>query len=664
MTSNSPCQALSPEAGIPTQSSNGPVGATASSSYTLRPLPFTAVRLSPEGHLGAWQELNRRATIPHCMANVESSGAVNNFRRLVGESEADFKGFWFQDTDLYKTLEAVGWEAGRTGEEQWADYIRDMGALLEKVQLPDGYLNTWVQGVEPDNRWAKLQWSHELYTAGHLLQAAVAIARSTGNSSIPQVARRVADLLVETMGEGGRDLIDGHPEVETALVELYRLTGEAKYLETANRQLELRGHGLLPEDRFGRQYFQDHLPIREAAQEATGHAVRQIYLATGVTDVYLENGDPTLLESAQALWKSVFHEKAYLTGALGSRHRDEAFGDPYELPSDRAYAETCASIASFHWNWRLLLATGQGKYAEEMERALYNGIAGSTSASGDSFFYSNPLQLRTGHDGSTEDAPSERLPWYACACCPPNLARLVASLHYYVATQDDDGIQVHLYGDGEIGFAGARGGVQLQTRTSYPWNEEVRIDVTAGVGEWTLSLRVPAWCAGARLAVAGEQVNATPDNAGYIRIRRNWEGMTAVTLLLPMPARVIAANPRVDAVRGSVALAKGPVIYCLEQHDQEVGVMLEDLRIDPTAPIREADPPRDGTGLSDVPTLLKVAGQIEEPAARDLYPPAHTAQGARRRSTELTAIPYFRWANRGEGAMRVWIPTGGPFRVE
>jgi DUF1680 family protein len=659
MTSNSLSPALSAEAGNPVQSPDGPVGATTSASYTLRPLPFPAVRLSEEGHLGAWQELNRRATIPHCIANVESSGALDNFRRLVGESDADFKGFWFQDTDLYKTLEAVGWEAGRTGEEPWTDYLREMGALLEKVQLPDGYLNTWVQGVEPDNRWAKLQWSHELYTAGHLLQAAVAIARSTGNSSIPQVARRIADLLVETLGEGGRDLIDGHPEVETALVELYRLTGESKYLETANRQLELRGHGLMPDDRFGRQYFQDHLPIREAAKEATGHAVRQIYLATGVTDVYLENGDPTLLESAESLWDSVFYEKAYLTGALGSRHRDEAFGDPYELPSDRAYAETCASIASFHWNWRLLLATGQAKYAEEMERALYNGIAVSTSAAGDSFFYSNPLQLRTGHDGSTEDAPSERLSWYACACCPPNLARLVASLHHYVATHDDEGIQVHLYSDGELGFtADALGGaVQLKTRTSYPWNEQVDIDVTAGQGEWTLSLRIPAWCDGARLTVAGEEIDATPDSAGYARIRRNWEGTTAVTLLLPMPARIIAANPRVDAIRGSVALAKGPVIYCLEQHDQEPGVVLEDLRIDPTVPIREAAPGQDAGALPGVPTVLKVAGHVAEPAARDLYAPAPKVQGSDRRSTELTAIPYFRWANRGEGAMRVWIPT-------
>lgn len=631
----------------------GPVGATALGRYALRPLPFDAVRFTTEGHLGGWQELNRRATIPHCIANVDSSGALDNFRRLAGESDAEFKGYWFQDTDLYKTIEAIGWEAGRTGAGPWHEYLTRMGELLEEVQLPDGYLNTWVQGVDPGSRWSKLEWSHELYTAGHLIQAAVAVARSTGNTSILGVARRAADLLVETFGEGGSELVDGHPEVETALVELYRLTGEKKYLETASRQLELRGRGILPEGRFGRQYFQDHQPFREAAQEATGHAVRQIYLATGATDVYLENGDESLLHAAETLWSNVFSQKAYLTGALGSRHRDEAFGDPYELPSDRAYAETCASIASFHWNWRLLLATGKGKYAEEMERALYNAIAVATSQEGTSFFYSNPLQLRTGHDGSTEDSPSERLSWYACACCPPNLARLVASLHSYVASRRDDGIQLHLYSDGELRFSSESfGGIVLRTRTKYPWDEEVRIDVDAEAGDWTLSLRIPAWCKEPTLVVNGEQIAAEPDSSGYVHLSRNWDGFTSVVLRLPMPARIVSANPRIDAIRGSVALAKGPIVYCLEQHDQPAAVVLEDLRLDPSVPVEE----RPAQGLPGVPLVLKAAGKAMPPAGAELYTEDKPDDDAGT-PVELTAIPYFRWANRGEGAMRVWIPT-------
>lgn len=635
--------------------SAGPVAATETGRYALRPLPFDAARLSEEGQLGAWQELNRRSTIPHCIDNVETSGALDNFRRLAGESEAKFRGYWFQDTDVYKTLEAVGWEAGRGPDPHWDEYLETIGRLLAKVQEPDGYLNTWVQGVEPDQRWEKLEWSHEMYTAGHLLQAAVAIARSTGNTGILEIARRVADLLVGMFGPGGAEKIDGHPEVETALVELYRLTGEKAYLETAARQLELRGHGILPGDRFGAQYFQDHLPVREAAAEATGHAVRQVYLATGLVDVYLENGDASLLQASEKLWESVFTEKAYLTGAMGSRHRDEAFGDPYELPSDRAYAETCATIASFHWNWRLLLATGEGKYAEEMERALYNGIAASTSIEGTSFFYSNPLQLRTGHDGSTEDAPSERLPWYACACCPPNLARLVASLHHYVATQDEEGLQLQLLQDGEVRVSGVvfGGEVQVRTKTQYPWDGEAGIEVEAPAGEWTLSLRIPAWCGAPALNVDGEDLGAVPDAAGYLRVRRNWEGRTVLRLRLPMPARFVSAHPRVDAVRGSIALARGPLVYCLEQPDQAEGVVLEDLAIDPSAPVEILPAPN----ITGVATILKASGEVRRPKSDALYTDAARGGSSSRQPVPLTAIPYFRWANRGPSAMRVWIPT-------
>jgi uncharacterized protein len=632
----------------------GPVGATASGHYALRPLPFKAVKLSGEGHLGAWQNLNSRATIPHCIENLESSGAMDNLRRLTGESGAPFRGFWFQDTDIHKTLEAVAWEIGRSGGPQGKEFLEAAGQLLAKAQEDDGYLNSFIQGVEPDQRWQKMSWSHELYTAGHLIQAAVAVARATDNTQILEVARRVADLVVEVFGDGGMDMVDGHPEVETALVELYRLTGQESYLATASRQLELRGRGLLPGDRFGLPYFQDHLPIREAAGEAIGHAVRQVYLATGVIDVYLENGDASLLEAAEKLWHSMFMEKAYLTGALGSRHRDEAFGDPYELPADRAYAETCAAIASFHWNWRLLLATGHGKYADEMERALYNAIAVSTSNEGNTFFYSNPLQLRTGHDGSTEDAPSQRLSWYACACCPPNLARLVASLHSYVATQNEDGVQLHLFSDGELRFSSSAlgGDVVINASTEYPWDGRVALTVESEPAEWELSLRIPSWCKEPELLVDGQPVTLKADGEGYLRLRRNWSGTTAVELHLPMPPRVVSANPRIDAVRGCVALARGPVIFCLEQHDQEAGMVLEDLRIDPVKPIET----RKATNIPGVPLVLLAAGKAVAPAVGELYGEFLAAPGEST-DTALVAIPYFRWANRGESAMRVWIPT-------
>jgi len=623
----------------------GPAAPTASSAAVLGPLRFDAVRLADGGQLGAWQALNRAATIDHCVAHLESSGNLDNVRRLVGASTEDYRGYWFADSDVYKVLEAIGWETGRAGDAGWDGFVSATVWLLRSAQESDGYLNSWMQGLHPERRWAALEHSHELYCLGHLVQAAVAMSRAAGRDDLLTVARDFADLAVRELGEGGIEAIDGHPEVETALVELYRHTGERAYLALAARMVELRGRGLLPHGRFGAQYLQDHAPVREVT-EAIGHAVRQLYLAAGVTDVYLETGDETLLASMEALWRSVYEEKTYITGAHGSRHRDEAFGDPYELPPDRAYAETCAAVASFMWNWRLLLATGHGRYAEEMERALYNAIAASTALDGRHFFYSNPLHLRAGHDGSNEDAPSERLSWYGCSCCPPNLARLMASLHHYVATGDEHGIQLHLLTAGRV----AAGPATLDVATDYPWDGRVEIAVEGPAAEWELALRIPAWCARATVTIDGQAQDAAVDDRGYVRLRRAWGGSSRVVLELDMPVRVIAAHPRVDAVRGCGALARGPLVYCVEQADHG-DVAVEDLRLDPD------DPPQPGEADAalGVPVTLvgKAAVDGSSPGALygDYAGPVPVSDVA-----PLKAIPYFRWANRGPNPMRVWIP--------
>ena len=306
---------------------------------------------------------------------------------MTGDHDGDFAGMWFADSDVYKTLEAAAWAGG------FEDFVAGTAALLEKAQDPDGYLNSYYQTGHRDEQWADLRFSHEMYCAGHLIQAAVAAP------ALLPVARRFADLLVRRFGPDGEEAICGHPEIETALAELYRVTGHRPYLELATAFVDRRGHGLLGDDgRFGPRYYLDHQPVRDA-EEVTGHVVRQVYLLAGAVDVAVETGDAELLAAAERLWESALAGKTYLTGGQGSRHRDEAFGDPYELPPDRAYAETCAAIGSFQWAWRLLLATGRSRYADEMERLLHNGIAASTAVSGTAFFYSNPLQLRTGHDG-------------------------------------------------------------------------------------------------------------------------------------------------------------------------------------------------------------------------------------------------------------------------
>src|SRR4051812_5663581 len=398
----------------PRTGSAGPVAPANTARLKLAPLDYRAAALDPDGVLGRWQALNRSATITHCIERLEAAGNLANFRRLRDPSSEPFHGYWFADSDVYKVLEAIGWETGRAGDAGWSGFVDEAVALLREAQEDDGYLNSWIQGEDPERRWAQLEWSHELYCLGHLIQGAIALSRGAGRDDLLEIARRFADLVVDRFGpDGGEPGIDGHPEPETALVELYRHTGDDRYLGMAAKMIERRGHGLLAEQQFGAKYLQDHAPVREAT-EPIGHAVRQLYLAAGVTDVYLESGDRSLLAAMEELWRRMVTEKTYVTGAVGSRHRDEAFGDPFELPPDRAYGETCAAIASFQWNWRLLLATGDGRYADEMERALLNGIAVSTSIDGCRFTYSNPLQLRSGHDGSTEDSPSERLSWFWC----------------------------------------------------------------------------------------------------------------------------------------------------------------------------------------------------------------------------------------------------------
>jgi hypothetical protein len=634
--------------------SGGPVAPTSEARLQLSPLDYGSAALDPAGLLGRWQALNRSATIDHCIAQLEAAGNLANFRRLRDPSAEPFHGYWFADSDIYKVLEAIGWETGRAGDAGWSTFVNDAVALLREAQDDDGYLNSWIQGVHPERRWRALDESHELYCLGHLIQGAVAVARGMGRDELLDVARRFADLVVERFGaEGGEPGLDGHPEVETALVELYRHTGDERYLALASSMIERRGRGLLGPGRFGSQYLQDHLPVREAT-EPIGHAVRQLYLAAGVTDVYLETGDASLLEAMERLWERMVTEKTYITGAHGSRHRDEAFGDPFELPADRAYGETCAAIASFHWNWRLLLATGRGRYADEMERGLYNAIAVSTSLDGCHFTYSNPLHLRADHDGSTEDAPSERLPWYSCACCPPNLARLVASLQHYAATRNPDGVQVHLHAPGRIETLSPDGRpVTLSVSTEYPWDGRIEFAVDAAGGEWTLSLRIPAWCDAASVTIDGRAVDATPDELGYVRLRREWRGTSRVVLDLPMPVRVLDPHPRIDAVRGCVALARGPVVYCIEQADHPNEVPVEDLRLDPDAP-----PQPDGA-LAELGAGVVLVGPatVRTDAPTQLYTSRTDTAAPRSRPATLTAIPYFRWGNRGPNAMRVWIPT-------
>lgn len=608
----------------------GPVQLGAAATAAVRPVATARIR---GGFWADRQRANRDASIPDGVAQLDRAGNLENLRLAAGASGAYQGGYPFQDSDVHKWLEAAAWELGRAPDAALRAYAEKVIDLLTDAQRPDGYLDSYYQVVKPDRHFEELDWGHELYCAGHLIQAGIAYARATGERALLDLVCRLADHVDAVFGPGKRDGVCGHPEIETALVELFREAGERRYLDLARFFVDRRGHGLLGDGRFGAGYYQDHVPVREASS-ATGHAVRQLYLNAGGTDIALETGDRELAEVMVRQWEEMVATKTYLTGGVGAHHDDEAFGDAYELPSERAYCETCAAIASIQWSWRLLLLTGESRYGDLIERTLFNGFAAGVSLDGRTYFYVNPLQVRDG-------AERRRTPWYSCACCPPNIMRLLSSVDHYFATTDAGGLQLHQFGSGEFGGDGTR--VRVETR--YPWEGTVSVQVTdSRPGEWTLSLRVPHWCD----AVAIDGAAVTPAD-GYVRIHRRWSVGDTVAVDFAMPVRKTAASPRVDAVRGCVALERGPLVYCLESVDQPENVRLDDIRIDGDAEARWQPDLLGGV------TAVTVRGRHlrqDNPSWWPYEPVDGTGD-----ELELRAIPYFAWANRDAGAMRVWIPA-------
>jgi DUF1680 family protein len=636
----------------------------------LRPIDARGLRITG----GLWADrlaTNRDRTIGHGLAQLESSGALNNFRNAargsgiyVGGSDDAGVTFPFIDSDVYKWLEAVGWELGRAPDAELAKAASDIVDLVASAQRPDGYLNTYVQlsGRQP---FSDLQWGHELYCIGHLLQAAVAWHRALGDDRLLEVARRAVDRIDQELGPSGRDGVDGHPEIEMALVELARIDGGEAVLGLARHLIEQRGKGLLAEGRYGAGYWQDRLPVRDAPT-MMGHAVRQLYLDAGAVDVAVETDDDELLAAVIRRWDEMLATRAYLTGGVGSRHRDEAFGSAWELPPDRAYTETCAAIASVMLAWRLLLATGEERFADAIERALLDAVLPGLSLDGQAFYYVNPLQRRP---AEPPQKVAGRRPWYPCACCPPNLMRTLSSFEQLLATTDEDGVQLHQYASATVSAQLPAGRVELRLETDYPWDGHIAVTVVqAPDGPWTLSLRIPEWCRAWGLRVGGEQVDAEARD-GRVDLERRWAAGDVVELDLSMPARLTAPDPRIDAVRGTLAVERGPLVYCLEDADLPVGVDLADVAIDP------AVPPTPGAGRQpDLGTKPIAISLVHRRRPRAEWPYVDVAdqggwtrEGAEadedrvERADEAERLyvelqPYFAWANRGDGAMRVWIP--------
>jgi DUF1680 family protein len=621
------------------------------------------------GLLHDWQRRNRQATIPHAITELRKAGNLENLRRLADPSVGPYRGRYpFLDTDLYKTLEGLAYEVDRDGAVDGAptgarEFFDEVVELLEQAQAEDGYLNSYFQDPDqPKQPWSDLGWGHELYNLGHLIQAAVAAQRRLSDGRLLTIARRFADLVVDKYGEHGEEIVDGHPEVEMALVELYRETGDEDYLTQARLFVDRRGRGKLKHTIFPGEYFQDHVPFRELPS-VTGHAVRMAYLAAGAADVHLETGDPTLLAALERLWDDMVATKLYLTGGLGSRHSDEAIGDRYELPSERAYAETCAAIATMQWAWRMFRATGKASYLDVYETVLYNAYAVGLSADGTAFFYDNPLQRRPDHEqrsGMEDGGELLRRAWFGCPCCPPNIIRWMSELQDHVAIHRDNTLYVGIYADARI----TAGDLSVKVTTDYPWDGEITLTVEdAPAEERAIALRIPWWAAGAELiapAAAGvaeagevgeERIAAVE---GWAVVRRTFAAGDVLRLTLPMAPRAHGSHPYVDATRGAIAVARGPLVYCVEQQDAAAPV--DDLLLTPAAVTKAI------ARQQDDHVVLELTAGVAPAPPPELYPvlpPVLTEQtpGSATDEVPVTFVPYFLWGNRQALAMRVWLRT-------
>ena len=602
--------------------------ATESTGLALVPLPDVHV---DGGFWGARLATNRKVTIEANLRQCEMTGRIKNFAVAGKLEKGQHRGLLFNDSDVYKVIEGVAYTLADRPDpalEKRTDAIIDQ---IAAAQQPDGYLNTYWTLVKPGERWQHEAYSHELYCAGHLIEAAVAYHQATGKHKLLDVARKFADYIDRVFGPDRRHEVSGHEEIELALVKLYRATREKRYLKLAEFFLDLRGRA--DKRRLFGEYAQDHKPVRQQT-EVVGHAVRAMYLYSAMADVAAITGDPGLLTAMDRTWHDLVDRKMYVTGGIGPSAGNEGFTVPYDLPNDTAYAETCAAVGMALWNQRLFLLGGDGKYADLMEREAYNGLLSGVSLGGDRFFYVNPLGSVGKH---------HRVTWFDCACCPPNVVRYLAAMGERLYAHDGREIWTVLY-MGSTASVGLKGGkVRLTQKTNYPWDGkiEIRIDPEKPF-EFGINLRIPGWCRSRPdVRVNGKPLpgEARPGN-GYRRVVRRWQAGDVIELELPMAVQRVYADVRVKADVGRVALRRGPVVFCLEG-------------VDNSGHVRNLCLPREARLTA---TFAKdLLGGVEVIRGEAL---SVSGEGAKRvtRPVKFQAVPYFAWDNRQPGEMIVWLP--------
>ncbi|MBI5383265.1 MAG: glycoside hydrolase family 127 protein [Verrucomicrobia bacterium] len=614
----------------------------------LRAVPFTDVKIEDSFWLPR-QETNRIASIPVNLENLEKAGNLQNLRLAAQKATKGFEGPVFMDSDVYKALEAAAYSLATHPDPALDKRLDDIIATVAGAQQPDGYLNSYFVVKEPTKRWTNLRDWHELYCAGHLFEAAVAHYQATGKKRFLNVATKLADHIDSVFGPAPKRMgYPGHPEIELALIKLWRATGEQRYFNLARFFVESRGRKFFaeehktPPDRYDGSYWQDDVPICEH-RNIKGHAVRAAYLMSGATDVAGVSGHADLLRMLHRVWRNTTEKNMYLTGGIGPSAHNEGFTVDYDLPNLTAYQETCATIALAQWNHRLALLYGDAKYADVLERALYNGVLSGVSLDGTKFFYVNPLESRGTH---------HRSPWFGCACCPPNVARTLAMLGGYAYAVGDDALWVNLFVQGTVKATVAGVPLALSVATEFPWDGKVTLrPVLANPAKFALRLRVPGWCDGASVSVNKQKVAKPVVEHGYFVLARTWRKGDVVELNLPMPVQRVAANPNVLADHGQLALQRGPLVYCLEAADHNVP--LASLYLPAHAELKFQ---KEKALLEGVVTLRGEAeAAADQDWTRQLY--QHAAPAKR---VALKAIPYYAWDNREAGAMKVWLPVAPP----
>ena len=629
-------------------------------------VPFTQVHFS-DNFWAPRMEINRTVSIPSAFHQCEINGRFSNFALAAGHHEGEHLGDYpFDDTDPYKIIEGASYTLAINPDPKLDNYLDSVINLIAEAQEPDGYLTTCVTNRSErlkrwwgSERWEKIN-SHELYNSGHLYEAAVAHYQATGKRSLLDVAIRNADLVCQVFGpaENQKHVPSGHPIIEMALAKLYKVTGDEKYLHQARYFIEETGRGT--DGHKLNDYSQDHKPILEQ-EEILGHAVRAGYLFSGVVDMAMLTGDTAYLQAATRLWENMAGRKLYITGGIGSKGENEGFGPEYNLPNHTNYCETCASISNVYWNHRMFLATGDARYADLLERVLYNGVISGVSLSGDLFFYDNLLASK-GND--------ERQAWFGCACCPGNVTRFMASVPGYMYAIRNNNLYINLYatGKGSMEIKGVN--LSVSQNTQYPWDGKVQVVINPErASAFTLKLRIPGWAtdtpqpgsdlytftskasasSGIQIKINGTDIGTVEIENGYATINRKWKAGDEVELNLPMDIKRVEANEKVEADRGLRAIQRGPIVFCLEGVDQPDSRVFNKY-IPDDAPMT----------FNFNSSLLNGIGEITGPAFA-------VSQGANDRlieeETSFRAIPYSVWNNRGKSEMCVWIPAGAD-RVE